>query len=133
MENRMARKCPVCEHTNREDIEIAMKVPRSSARTVALEFGLSRDQVQRHKAHVLHIDTGIGVNANDNGEIAKLKAAAQGSEGPLARAGPATGHRGARDAPASGRRWRERLALSTPRIPALQRRIDRHSRYMPAV
>jgi len=47
----MPRKCSVCTNPNRQQIDKAM-VSRQPYRIVALQFGVSRDAVARHRKHI---------------------------------------------------------------------------------
>lgn len=72
----MARKCPVCEHPSRAAIEESVESLRSARRT-ALIFGLSRDQIQRHKAHIVAKSLGPDGKAITPDDVVELKRLAQ--------------------------------------------------------
>ena len=63
----MARRCTVCDHRQREEIDRQL-VCGESYRDIARQFGLSKDAVSRHKES--HIPDAL-VEAQDAGEVAQ--------------------------------------------------------------
>ena len=47
----MARKCSICEHAKRKEIDKSLVEPNAKLRTIALRFGVSKYALVRHVDH----------------------------------------------------------------------------------
>lgn len=71
-----ASRCGVCNSERAEQVNEAMKLPRSE-QSIATEFGFTKAAIHRHKAHIRHLLQVVAQEERDTGEIRALKAKAQ--------------------------------------------------------
>lgn len=69
----MARPCTICRHPNRADIEKGLALSRR-VYAIAAEFGVGKDAIARHRAHIVP-ERSITLDNTPEGErIAQLEA-----------------------------------------------------------
>lgn len=73
VDGRKRVKCSICRHEKRLDIEKACDGSRSEE-SIATEFGVSKSSINRHKSHIVPKGSINNNNANELGEIGKLRA-----------------------------------------------------------